>query len=541
MNILFTSVGRRVELIQAFRNAAQKTNTKLVIYGADISMDAPALVFCDKTIQICKIKDKEYIPMLLKVCEEEKIDALIPTIDTDLLVLAQNKHKFSAVGTKVFISDEDKVAICRDKRYTTDFFLQCGLTSPMTVNDYRKYDLGFPAFIKPKDGSSSINAFKVENIEDLKAKTELVDDYIIQPFVCGKEYTVDILCDFEHNPIFITPRERLSVRSGEVLQTRIIQDERIKEECRKLIAAFKPVGPITVQLIRDSVTNEDYFIEINPRFGGGAPLSIKAGADSAEAIIRLLSGEKIGYTDAAFDGSIYSRFDQSVCMNFGEKVVVKAIIFDLDDTLYNERDYVKSGYRAIEKATGVSSEKLWKAFEEGKLAIDTVLEEIGEMDIKDKCLEIYRNHKPEITLYPGVAEMIEKLKNKGIFVGIITDGRPEGQKAKIEALGLNVDKVIITDEIGGSIYRKPCDIAFRIMQRVANVDYTHMLYVGDNPAKDFIAPNQLGMQTVWYKNDNGLYRKDGKNVMLSRSTKRISDICSLLDNICFFEECNKYE
>lgn len=76
------------------------------------------------------------------------------------------------------------------------------------------YSQGYPCFIKPKDGSSSIDAYKVENEEELYSFAERVADYIVQPFIEGREYTVDILCDFEGNPIYVTPRERLAVRSG---------------------------------------------------------------------------------------------------------------------------------------------------------------------------------------------------------------------------------------------------------------------------------------------------------------------------------------
>lgn len=311
MKILFTSVGRRVELMQAFKNAANNLKVNLEIYGADITDSAPALYFCDHTVIVPKIKDENYIPTLIKVCKEEKIDALIPTIDTDLLLLSQHKNDFG--NTIVVISDEDKVAICRDKRYTADYFNSVGLNSPHPVDDYKNYKEGFPAFIKPKDGSSSIFAYKVENEEELIAYARQVPDYIIQPFISGTEYTVDIFCDFEGNPIYITPRIRLAVRSGEVLKTEIRQDDSIINEMKELVKDYKPHGQITVQLIKDSKTDKNYYIEINPRFGGGAPLSIKAGADSAEAMLRLLNGEKLCYQDKkAEDGAIFSRFDQSV-------------------------------------------------------------------------------------------------------------------------------------------------------------------------------------------------------------------------------------
>ena len=314
MKILFTSVGRRVELIQTFHNAADKLNISLEIYGADITESAPALYFCDKTVIVPRINNSEYIPTLIKICEDNNIDALIPTIDTDLLLLSQNKEKFK--NTKVLISAEDKIKICRDKNYTADYFNSVGLKSPHPVDDYKKYTQGFPAFIKPKDGSSSIFAYKVNNEKELETYASQVPEYIVQPFIEGTEYTVDIFCDFNGDPIYITPRIRLAVRAGEVLKTEIVQDQKIIDEMKQLITDYKPCGQITVQLIRDNKSQEDYYIEINPRFGGGAPLSIKAGADSAEAVIRLLSGEQLSYVpNAAEDKAIYSRFDQSVKVN----------------------------------------------------------------------------------------------------------------------------------------------------------------------------------------------------------------------------------
>ena len=260
-----------------------------------------------------RIKTPEYIPALLDICQNEKIDALIPTIDTDLLLLSQNRERFAAIGTQVLISDPDKIALCRDKRLTADYFHSVGLESPDPVDNIRSYHGGFPAFIKPRDGSSSIFAYKAHNEEELTTYAAQIPDYIIQPFIGGTEYTVDVFCDFDGNPIYITPRIRQAVRAGEVLKTQIAQDAQIIEEVQKLIRDYKPCGAITVQLIRHESTGIDYYIEINPRFGGGAPLSIMAGADAAEALLRLLGGEQLSYIPgAAEDGAVFSRFDQSV-------------------------------------------------------------------------------------------------------------------------------------------------------------------------------------------------------------------------------------
>ena len=313
LRILFTSVGRRVELMQAFRAAADKLNCNLEIYGADMTETAPALQFCDHTVIAPRIRDDAYIPTLLENCEKYKINALIPTIDTDLLLLAQKKAEFEKVGTTVVISDEDKINICRDKRLTSAYFVSVGLAAPLPVDDYKAYTGGFPAFIKPKDGSSSVFAYRVDSEEELVSMAKQVPDYIIQPFISGTEYTVDIFCDLAGNPVYITPRIRLAVRAGEVLKTEIVQDETIIAEMKQLLADYKPRGAITVQLIRQNETGKDYYIEINPRFGGGAPLTMKAGADSAKALLQLLAGEQLAYVPcAAEDHAVYCRFDQSV-------------------------------------------------------------------------------------------------------------------------------------------------------------------------------------------------------------------------------------
>ena len=461
IHILVTGVGRRVELMQAFRQAALQLKINLKIYGVDMAGTAPALAYCDYSRKVCAMRDPDYIRQLVNICKEDQIDLVMPTIDTDLLVLSQNVAAFEEIGVKVLISKADKILICRDKNHTGAFFESCGLKAPKTYNDYKEYPGPYPCFIKPKDGSSSINAFKVEDEKELAVYAGQVEDYIIQPFVSGREYTIDIFCDYEGNPIYITPRERLQVRAGEVLKTQIYMDDTMIAEAEKVCKAFQPCGPITVQLIQDARSGENYYIEINPRYGGGAPLSMKAGARSAEALLRLIQGEEILYQkDASCNGAIYSRFDQSVCISEGDdSQPIKGVIFDLDDTLYGEKQYVRSGYQKIAEYLGTGYEdaahKLWAYFQAGQPAIDAYLDEIGQEAQKDACLKVYREQMPDIDLYEGTLEMIQSLQARGIKVGIITDGRPQGQRNKITALGLDdifdiENDIIITDELGGS-------------------------------------------------------------------------------------------
>ena len=507
-HILFTGIGRRIELLQAFRNAALVLDKRLKLYGADITGTAPALAYCDHVRKVIGMKEPGYIACLLNICKEDKIDLLIPTIDTDLLVLSKNKEKFLTIGTQVLISDPNMITICRDKNLTSQFFIHCGLHAPMPVNDWETYNNGFPAFIKPKNGSSTINAFKVENENDLRTYAAKIEDYIVQPFVAGKEYTVDVFCDFKGVPVSIVPRERLQIRAGEVLKTKICLDSVMIEEVRLLCKYFKPCGPLTVQLIRDEKTGIDNFIEINPRFGGGAPLSMKAGARSAEALLKLLEGEAVAYYTDIADGAIYSRFDQSVCVKEGHQTI-KGVIFDLDDTLYSEKEYIYSGFKAVADYLGDPNyaELLWNNFKKRKPAIDALLETLKRDHEKAIILNVYRSHIPQIHLYPEAASILRELRSNGYKLGIITDGRPDGQRKKIKALGLDklVDDIIITDELGGIQFRKPCDISFRIMQMRWKLPASEIVYIADNPEKDFQATQQLGMNSIWFQNEDGIY------------------------------------
>ena len=195
---------------------------------------------------------------------------------------------------------------------------------------------------------------------------------------------------------------------------------------------------------------------------------------------------------------------------------VKAVIFDMDDTLYGEKQYVKSGYSQVARVLGDrvahAQQKLWQFFTEGKSAIDQLLlsENIYSEELKNACVAAYRNQMPQIALYDGVAELLETLKQQGYRLGMITDGRPEGQRAKIQALGLSryMEHIIITDELGGVAYRKPNPLAFRMMAEHFGLEYAQMVYIGDNPRKDFIACEELGMRAVYFVNRDGLYSKE---------------------------------
>ncbi|OAH54496.1 hypothetical protein AWH48_07815 [Domibacillus aminovorans] len=322
INVLILSAGRRVELVQCFQIAAKKLNVKSSVVAGDCSDTAPALYFADRTYKLPRISESNYITSIIDACNQENITLIVPTIDTDLLILAENKNFIEEkTNAKVLISDISVVKICRDKINTQKFLEEnnFGIPKMYTDEEIENGDLQFPLFIKPKSGSSSINTFKVNDSNELKVYRSLVNDAVIQDFMEGQEFTVDVFLDFESTVITIVPRLRIATRSGEISKGKIIRDQEIIDDVTRLMKVLKPIGHITVQLMKTNKGIE--YIEVNPRFGGGAPMSIKSGADSCENLFRLLMGQKLEYNEHYRDNTMFLRFDNSICLDENMELV----------------------------------------------------------------------------------------------------------------------------------------------------------------------------------------------------------------------------
>jgi len=322
LNILMLSAGRRVELIQCFKKAASKLNIKSNIVAADCSDTAPALYFADKSVKLPRIDDPNYINSIINVCNQEDIALVIPTIDTDLLLLSENKNNIEEkTKAKVLISDPQVIKICRNKVCTQKFLEDnnFGVPRMYTDNELEKEDLNYPLFIKPNSGSSSINAFIVKNKIELDLYRSIISEPIIQDYIEGEEYTVDAFLDFNGKIITIVPRLRIATRSGEILKGKIVKDREIIDDVTRLLRALKPIGHITIQLKKAKEGIK--YIEINPRFGGGAPMSIQSGADSCENLYRLLMGENLEYNENYRDNIMFLRYDNSICLDENMEII----------------------------------------------------------------------------------------------------------------------------------------------------------------------------------------------------------------------------
>ncbi len=222
--------------------------------------------------------------------------------------------------------------------------------------------------------------------------------------------------------------------------------------------------------------------------------------------------------------------------------MIKAIVFDLDDTLISERDYIKSGFKYVSKIISdrykLDNNEVYEVMRElfkesSKNVFNRVLDNFNIKYKKEEVLYLvkeYREHKPNIEFYKDVIPTINKLRNNGYKLGIITDGYKETQNKKIDVLNCKTlfDEIIITDELGKE-YWKPHERSYKLMSKKLNVDLSEMVYIGDNEAKDFVTANLLGVKTIRIERINGIYKE---NLLSNRYKAKYKLDC--LEDLLYF-------
>lgn len=194
-----------------------------------------------------------------------------------------------------------------------------------------------------------------------------------------------------------------------------------------------------------------------------------------------------------------------------------AVVFDIDDTLYLERDYVRSGFLAVgdhvREKFGVTgfAEMAWRLFLKGKRG-RIFNEAMAALNVHDgdahisELVAIYRAHDPRIALLSDSSPALKELVDRNVLIAIITDGPSLSQWAKVAALGLEryASTIVVTEDLGMDM-GKPNEAAFLLVQERLGLAGKSLTYVADNPNKDFVAPYRLGWGTVRIRRRGGLH------------------------------------
>jgi carbamoyl-phosphate synthase large subunit len=313
MNILLTSVGRRVELLKAFRESMSRSNITGKIVTTDLKRNAPASFLADAAELVPRIDRPDYIDRLLDICDRHHIDLLIPLIDTELPLLSLHEQRFRDRGVTVVISSAAVNDICHSKNKTGLFFKTIGVKTPKIYQLEEVKDRDFPVLIKPNQGSASVGVYKIENRTELNFFANYVEDSIIQELISGEEYTIDVLVNFRGKAISIVPRSRLETRAGETSKGTTVKNPELIAAAKYIVESLPgAIGCITIQCFLQS-DGKITFIEINPRFGGGYPLAYRAGADFPLWLFQLCAGENPQVAiDEWEDGLSMFRYDDAI-------------------------------------------------------------------------------------------------------------------------------------------------------------------------------------------------------------------------------------
>lgn len=321
MNILITSAGQRVSLVKAFKKELLKFNSEGKVFTTDLDpILAPACHISDEYFFVPKVTDKEYINEILNICINKNIKLIIPTIDTELLVLSENANLFKTNGIKVVISEYYFIKLCRDKRLTNQFFKDKGIKIP---KQFEKGGFEYPVFVKPYDGSLSKGIFIANSPLDIKKEHLSNSKLMFMEYICPNDYdefTVD--CYYDKNSILrcVVPRKRIFIRAGEVSKAVALKNKIVIEFQDKLNYIRGVIGCITIQVFYHKENSSILGIEINPRFGGGYPLSYLAGANYPKWLIEeYLLNQDIEFFDNWENNLLMLRYDAEVLVHEYQK------------------------------------------------------------------------------------------------------------------------------------------------------------------------------------------------------------------------------
>lgn len=301
IRLLIASAGRRVGLMNCFRQAADRLGIELTVIGCDLQPELSAACrLADSAVGVPPATDPGYVDALLSICRAQGVDLLVPTIDTELPALARARDMFADAGVTVPISDPALVDIARDKlstsRHFADFGIPAPITRPLEEVLAQGWEGAWPVIVKPRGGSASRSISRACSPDELPLGWN--EPMVVQTLLTGREYTINLYFDAAGIMRCAVPHERLQVRAGEVEKGITRRIESLRPIIERLPRALKGArGALCVQAIVDDLGQAALF-EINARFGGGYPLAHHAGAEFALWLLE----SRLGRPSTAHDG-----------------------------------------------------------------------------------------------------------------------------------------------------------------------------------------------------------------------------------------------
>jgi carbamoyl-phosphate synthase large subunit len=331
LNVLVTAASRRVALVRAFQDALRRLGLAGKVVACDVNPLSPAVHVADAAYEVPLSTAPGYVEAVLDLCGCEEIGLVVPTIDDELPVFGRAASRFTVRGIKLAVSAEYTTTICNDKYRTCRLLREQGVAAAETFLPGRlPAELRFPVFVKPRAGRGSVAAFEATDASQLDFFLGYVPDPVVQSYLAGPEFTIDLFCDFHGRPLSVVPRERVVVRAGVIDRGRTVRDAALERLALSCARVLEFAGAINIQCrVVDGIPT---VFEINPRFSGGIPLTIAAGADFPRWLIEITLGRPVPPALGAFTDGLWmtsyetALFLESECPTILRAIPGKAIV-----------------------------------------------------------------------------------------------------------------------------------------------------------------------------------------------------------------------
>lgn len=317
MNYLMCSVGRRGELLKDFRKSIP-FGSKLV--ATDNSKYAPALYMADVQYIVPKISEPGYIDVLLDICKKENIRAITTFIDPEIELLANNRTKFEEIGIEVLAPYKETAELCFDKYKMYKHLSTKGIRTVLTWGNLEEFDsalnsgiVSFPVFVKPRTGSGSVGARRINTYEEMKVAFEMDSTLIVQELMACEDLDADVYIDtISHKAVKAFSKKKIETRIGGASKTISFKDQKLFDFIQEVVSVLEFNGPVDMDFFyRDG---EYYLSEVNPRFGGAYLHAYGAGVDFIKLIENNLNGIE--------NPPVFGDYKEGVVMMMYDSVVI---------------------------------------------------------------------------------------------------------------------------------------------------------------------------------------------------------------------------
>lgn len=266
----------------------------LEFLAADIDPHAPGLYLVDapNRLLLPRGDDPSFTDTLLEICRDRGVDVVVPTVDTELVPLAESREDLAAAGISVLVAPTRALRNCLDKwalMQVVDGSVPIPHSAPLD-DDFDPGSFDLPVLVKPRVGSGSRGIRRVDSWDALGGVRDR--SLLVQEHLPGPEYSLDVLAAGDGGVRAVVPRERLLVDSGIAITSRTVHDEELESVGAAAAEAVGITGVANVQVMRDA-GGSPRLIEINPRFPGTMPLTVASGVNMPRLALGELLGEPI--------------------------------------------------------------------------------------------------------------------------------------------------------------------------------------------------------------------------------------------------------